>query len=63
MESNKETELTSKIETDSQMESWMTARREEGEGVEGLSNRKKDSWTWTTVWSLLGGGGCKGTIW
>ena len=23
--------------------------------MEGLSKRTKDSWTWTTVWGLLGG--------
>ena len=43
----KQTELTSEIETNSQMESRLTAKGGEREGVEGL--RKKDSWTWTTI--------------
>ena len=49
MESNELTELTSKIETDSQIESKMTA---EGVGVRGWRDqekKKKDSWTWITV--------------
>ena len=31
-----------------------------GEGVDTLRKKEKDSWTWTTVWWLLGGGGIKG---
>ena len=27
-----------------------------GEGVEELRKKEKDSWTWTTVWSLLAEG-------
>ena len=27
------------------------------------AKRKKDSWTWTSVWGLLGGGEYKGTTW
>ena len=61
MEANEQTELTSRIETDSQVESRMTAsewRGKEGRRVEGLS--KKDSLTWTTVRRLLWGGGIRG---
>ena len=39
MESNEQTELTSKTDTDSQMESRMTASG--GQGVEGLSKKEK----------------------
>ena len=52
MESNEQTKLTSKIETDSQTEGRMTAKvgrgRLRGRGIE--QKKKKDSWTWTTVW-------------
>ena len=40
----------------------MTSLGSWGLGVEGLSNqakRKKDSWTWTTVWWLQGAGGIR----
>ena len=48
MESSKQTELTRK--TERLIDEEMTVSRGEGQRVEGLSKRKKDSWTWTTVW-------------
>ena len=51
VESNEQTELTRKMGTDSQMESRLTASW--GVGVRGQrdgAERKKDSWSWTTVW-------------
>ena len=56
VESKERTELTRKMGTDSWMESRMTASGGGVEGVEGWSKKEKDSWTWTTMWSLLGGG-------
>ena len=47
---NEQTELTSKIETDSQMESRVTAKGRRGRGQRYSAKRKKDSWSWTTVW-------------
>ena len=41
MESNKETELTSKIETDSQMESRMAASGGIGQGVQFSISKKE----------------------
>ena len=43
MKSNEQTELTSKIEADSQIESRMTAKVGGGQQVEGLSKKEKDS--------------------
>ena len=60
---NEKTELTSKTETDSDEQmtaSWW------GWGVRGWrdgTKGKKDSWTWTTVWWLRGGGRNKGSKW
>ena len=42
-------------------ESRMTASWGGSEGEEGF--RKKDSWSWTTVWRLLGGVAYKGNKW
>ena len=41
MESNEQTKLTRKIETDSYIESRMTAKGGGGEWVEGLSKKEK----------------------
>ena len=41
MESNEQTELTSKIETDSQIESRMTTIGWGGQGLEGWSKKEK----------------------
>ena len=41
MESNEQTELKCKIETESQMEIRMTAKGRGSEGVEGLSKKEK----------------------
>ena len=50
VESNKQTEPTRKIETDSQMQSRMTAGVAGARGWQDGEKREKDSWTWTTVW-------------
>ena len=53
MESNEQTELTSKKETDSWVESRLTALRVGvggGEGTEGPSKKQKDSGAKTTAW-------------
>ena len=42
------------------MERMLANRGQGGKGVQGLSKRKKDSWTWTTVWGLLGEGRLRG---
>ena len=63
VESNEQTELTSKIKTDSWTESRMTATVGKVRGWMDWAKRKKDSWTWTTVWWLLGTGGYKETHW
>ena len=41
VESNEQTELTRKTETDSQIESRMTAKEGAGQGVEGWSKKGK----------------------
>ena len=50
MESNERTEITTEIETDSQVESRLTALGVEGGGIKQKRNKKNNSWTWTTVW-------------
>ena len=54
MEPNEQTELTSKTETDSQIESTVTAK-EDRVRVEGLSKKEKGL--------IAGGGEYKGTKW
>ena len=57
MECNEQTELTSKIETDSWMESRLTALGGgTGVGSKGFWQKEKDSWTWTTVMTEEGRG-------
>ena len=59
MESNEQTELTSKIEPD--LESKMTAQVEKRVVAGGIEQKeKKDSQTWTLVWWLPGGGSIRG---
>ena len=63
MESNEQTELMSKMQTHSQVESRMTAS---GEGKRrGWRDEQKGKRTHGhgQVWDLLGGGGYKGTKW
>ena len=52
VESKQQTEEISKIETDSQRDSRMTAKGggEEVRGWRDGAKREKDSWTWTTLW-------------
>ena len=49
MESNEQTELISKIETDSYIGSRLTVDGWKVRGWRDFTKRKKDSWTWTTV--------------
>ena len=60
MEFNEQTELTSKIETDS--ESRLTALRW-GYGMEGLSKKEKGLVDMDNRVVIVGGEGCKRTKW
>ena len=61
MESNKQTELTRKMRTDSLMESRMTAIRGRHQGVEGLNKKEKGLMDMDNSAVTAGGKGCKGT--
>ena len=53
VESNEQTELTRKTETESEMESrWQLVG--DSWGWRDWAKKEKDSWTWTTGWWLLG---------
>ena len=54
MESNEQTELTSKTETDSQIESRLTALGGWLGAGGNQAKRKKESETWVTGWQLQG---------
>ena len=60
VESNQQSKLTGKIETDSRWRAGWQLRRKRvrSEGIE--QKRKKDSWTWTTVCWLHGEGDVRG---
>ena len=53
VESNEQTKLTNKLETDSMINSRLTARGAVSGGGIKQKQERKSSWTWTTVWRFL----------